>query len=175
MHVTSALVTASAPAAIGPYSQGVDTGELVFCSGQLPIDPTTGELDGATASEQTARSISNLQAVLAAAGLSLADVIKTTVYLTDITDFATMNEIYAEWFTGDVLPARSAIQVAGLPRGSLVEIEAIAQRKTDANRRAADSQPQTTQRSATLPRAMRSRRVNGREIPLLAGGEQPLT
>lgn len=139
MHAATALITTSAPAAIGPYSQGVDTSELVFCSGQLPIDPATGELDGATAGEQTARSISNLEAVLTAAGLSLADVVKTTVYLADITDFASMNDSYTQRFTGAVLPARSAFQVAGLPRGALVEIEAIARRGPEAFRPAADS------------------------------------
>lgn len=133
MHATTALTTTSAPAAIGPYSQGVDAGEVVFCSGQLPIDPATGELDGATAGEQTARSIANLEAVLTAAGLGLADVVKTTVYLADIADFAGMNDVYSARFTGAVLPARSAFQVAALPRGALVEIEAIARRGRGAN------------------------------------------
>lgn len=128
MHATTALTTTNAPAAIGPYSQGVVAGDLVFCSGQLPIDPATGELDGATAGEQTDRSITNLEAVLVAAGLGLADVVKTTVFLADIADFAGMNDVYSTRFTGAVLPARSAFQVAALPRGALVEIEAIARR-----------------------------------------------
>ncbi|MGC4153130.1 MAG: Rid family detoxifying hydrolase [Propionicimonas sp.] len=128
MTAVSALTTTCAPVAIGPYSQGVDSGNLVFCSGQLPIDPATGRLDGTTVGEQTARSISNLEAVLAAAGLTLAEVVKTTVYLADIDDFAGMNEIYASRFTQEVLPARSSFEVAELPRGALVEIEAIAHR-----------------------------------------------
>lgn len=142
MPTTSALITAGAPAAIGPYSQGVDTGELVFCSGQLPIDPATGELDGTTTSQQTVRSIANLEAVLAAAGLDLTDVVKTTVYLTDIADFASMNDVYTEYFTGAALPARSAFQVAALPRGARVEIEAIARRVARAGRPVSSVAPQ---------------------------------
>ncbi|MDR1264056.1 MAG: Rid family detoxifying hydrolase [Propionibacteriaceae bacterium] len=121
-----AIATTAAPAAIGPYSQGVDTGQLVFCSGQLPIDPETGAIDGATAAAQAERSISNLQAVLRAAGLSLGQVVKTTVFLADMADFAAVNEVYAARFPGPVKPARSAFQVAALPKGALVEIEAIA-------------------------------------------------
>jgi len=125
------ISTRNAPAAIGPYSQGVDTGALVFCSGQIPIDPATGQIEAQDVAGQTEQVISNLEAVLAQANLSLADVVKTTVFLTDIADFATVNEVYARRFTGPVLPARSAIQVAALPKAALVEIEAIAARCCD--------------------------------------------
>lgn len=122
----SALSTESAPAAIGPYSQAVAAVPFVFVSGQLPIDPATGKLDGESASQQAERSIANIEAILASAGLTLPDVVKTTVLLADIDDFAAVNEVYARRFAGAVLPARSAFQVAALPRGAKVEIEAIA-------------------------------------------------
>lgn len=128
MNATASLFTPAAPSAIGPYSQGVDAGTLVFCSGQLPLDPLTGELDGSTAAEQAVRALSNLAAVLAAAGLGLGDVVKTTVFLTDLADFAAVNAVYADHFSSGVLPARSAVQVAALPRAAQVEIEAIARR-----------------------------------------------
>lgn len=121
-----AIVTDSAPGAIGPYSQGVLAHPFVYVSGQLPIDPATGELDGADAATQAARSISNVAAVLAATGRTLDDVVKTTVFLTDIADFAAVNEVYASRFTGPVLPARSAFAVSALPRGARVEIEVVA-------------------------------------------------
>jgi len=118
------LATTAAPAAIGPYSQGVKACNLVITSGQLGIDPATGAFaEGIQA--QTRQSLLNVQAVLAAAGLTMENVIKTTVFLKDMNDFAAMNEIYAGFFTGDP-PARSAVQVARLPKDGLVEIEAIA-------------------------------------------------
>ena len=117
--------TEAAPAAIGPYSQGISTNGLVFVSGQLPIDPSTGAFAGETIQEQTEQSIKNIQAILEKKGLSLDDVVKTTVLLKDINDFAAMNEVYAKYFTGDC-PARSAFQVVALPKDALVEIEAIA-------------------------------------------------
>lgn len=122
----TAVSTPAAPAAIGPYSQAVVVGDLVFCSGQLPIDPATGEFAGTTAAAQAARSLANLEAVLEAVGLGLEAVVKTTVFLADIADFASVNEVYATRFAGSVQPARSAVQAAALPKGALVEIEAIA-------------------------------------------------
>lgn len=119
------LSTESAPAAIGPYSQGTLANGFVFVSGQLPIDPSTGAFAGETISKQTEQSIKNVQAILATEGLTLGDVVKTTVFLKDIADFGAMNEVYAKYFTGDC-PARSAFQVVALPKGALLEIEAIA-------------------------------------------------
>ncbi len=122
------LNSANAPAAIGPYSQGVSaTGTITFVSGQLPIDPATGAFAGETIQEQTRQSLENIKAILEAGGLGLDDVIKTTVYLSDIADFAPMNEVYAQYFTAEC-PARAAFQVAALPKNALVEIEAIAVR-----------------------------------------------
>ncbi|MER2264951.1 RidA family protein [Methylobacterium oxalidis] len=116
--------TAGAAQAVGPYSQGLQAGSLVFASGQLPVDPGTGEVpDGIEA--QTLRALANLSAVLEAAGASLASVAKTTVFLKDMNDFAAMNRVYAEHFP-EAPPARSTIEVARLPRDVLVEIEAIA-------------------------------------------------
>jgi len=123
-----ALSTGEAPAAIGPYSQGIDTGELVFCSGQLGLDPATGNLvDGVEA--QAERSLRNLGAVLDAAGLGWADVVKTTIFLANIADFAAVNAVYGR-FMADPPPARSTVGVASLPKGGLVEIEAIARRRS---------------------------------------------
>ena len=119
-----ALATAQAPAAIGPYSQGIAAGQTVYVSGQLPIDPATGAIPEGIAA-QTAQSLKNIQAILAEQGMTLADVVKTTVLLKDIADFGAMNEVYASYFTG-VCPARSAFQVAALPKGARVEIEAVA-------------------------------------------------
>ncbi len=122
------LNSANAPAAIGPYSQGVSaTGTITFVSGQLPIDPATGAFAGETIQEQTKQSLENIKAILEAGGLGLDDVIKTTVYLSNIADFAPMNEVYAQYFTADC-PARAAFQVAALPKNALVEIEAVAVR-----------------------------------------------
>ena len=117
--------TSGAPKAIGPYSQAVLAGGFVFCSGQGPIDPATGQLAQGGVSIQTERTLENLRAVLEAAGSSLAQVVKTTVFLKDMNDFKTMNEVYARYFTADP-PARATIQAARLPLDILVEIEAIA-------------------------------------------------
>jgi 2-iminobutanoate/2-iminopropanoate deaminase len=122
------ISTQEAPAAIGPYSQAVDSGAgLVFVSGQLPIDPSTGAFPEGGVSEQTRQSLLNAQAILRAAGLGLADVVKTTVFLADMGDFAAMNAVYATFFS-EPFPARSAVAVKTLPKGALVEIECIASR-----------------------------------------------
>jgi 2-iminobutanoate/2-iminopropanoate deaminase len=121
-----AVHTDAAPAAIGPYSQAVRVGDLVFVSGQLPIDPSTGDFAGPGVREEAAQALRNGAAVLEAAGSSVQLVVKTTVLLADIADFATVNEAYAEVFSGGVLPARAAYQVAALPRGARVEIEFVA-------------------------------------------------
>ena len=121
-----AVHTDRAPAAIGPYSQAVRVGDLVFVSGQLPIDPSTGDFAGPGVREEAAQALRNGAAVLEAAGSSVQLVVKTTVLLADIADFAVVNEAYAEVFDGGVLPARAASQVAALPRGARVEIEFVA-------------------------------------------------
>lgn len=115
----------AAPAAIGPYSQAVTVNGTTYVSGQLPIDPATGEFAGPDIASQTEQSLKNIQAILEQAGLTMGDVVKTTVLLQDIADFAAMNEVYARYFTSGC-PARAAFQVAALPKGALVEIEAIA-------------------------------------------------
>jgi 2-iminobutanoate/2-iminopropanoate deaminase len=120
-----AISSAQAPAAIGPYSQAVRTGDLVFCSGQIPLDPSTGALVEGDIGKQTDRIMKNLQAVLEAAGAGLDGVVRTTIYLVDMHDFAAVNEAYAKWFT-DVPPARATVQVSALPKGARVEIDAIA-------------------------------------------------
>jgi 2-iminobutanoate/2-iminopropanoate deaminase len=121
-----AVSTAGAPSAIGPYSQAVASGEIVACSGQLGLDPTTGELaEGVEA--QAERALRNLEAVLDAAGCSMADVVKTTIFLADIADFAAVNAIYARYMP-EPPPARSTFAVAALPKGGLVEIDALAHR-----------------------------------------------
>ncbi|MBT9673212.1 reactive intermediate/imine deaminase [Gemmiger formicilis] len=118
--------TPNAPAALGPYSQAVDTGSTVYCIGQLGLDPATGNLaDGVQA--QTHQALKNLQAVLNEAGLSLDNVVKTTVFVQDLADFGTVNEIYGTYFHGG-FPARSCVQIAALPKNALVEIECIAVR-----------------------------------------------
>jgi 2-iminobutanoate/2-iminopropanoate deaminase len=118
------IVTApEAPSAIGPYSHAVAAGGLLFCSGQLPLDPATGELSGATPAEQARRCLDNLAAVCSAAGTSLASAVRITVYLTDLTAFEHVNQAYATYFD-DAPPARVAIGVASLPRGAQVEIDA---------------------------------------------------
>ena len=124
----SAISTSDAPAAIGPYSQAIRIGDTVFTSGQIPIDPATGDLVPGGIEAQTTRVCENLEAVLAAAGLTFAHVVKTTVFLESMADFAAMNAIYAQYFAppGTVPPARSTVQVAALPKDSLVEIECIA-------------------------------------------------
>jgi 2-iminobutanoate/2-iminopropanoate deaminase len=121
-----AIHTDKAPAAIGPYSQAIDSGAgIVFVSGQLPIDPATGAFPEGGIREQTRQSLSNARAILEAAGLGLQNVVKTTVFLADMADFAAMNEVYAQFFAAP-FPARSAVAVKTLPKGALVEIECIA-------------------------------------------------
>jgi 2-iminobutanoate/2-iminopropanoate deaminase len=122
-----AITTDKAPKAIGPYSQAVKTpGGLVFCSGQIPLDPDSGDMVGVgDVREQARRVLENLKAVVEAAGGSLAQVVKTTIYLADLADFGAVNEVYAKYF-GEHPPARATVQVAGLPRGALVEIDCIA-------------------------------------------------
>jgi 2-iminobutanoate/2-iminopropanoate deaminase len=122
-----AISTTNAPAAVGPYSQAIVAGDLVFCAGQVPLDPATGEVIQGTIEEQTTRVLRNVGAVLDAAGVTFGDVVKTTVFLVDMGDFAAMNGVYAGFFP-DPPPARSTVAVAGLPKGARVEIEAIARR-----------------------------------------------
>jgi len=119
------LSTQNAPQAIGPYSQGIAAGNLVFTSGQLGLDPATGDFAPGGVAEQMPQSLQNVAAVLAAAGTDLSHVVKTTVFLQSMDDFAAMNAVYATFFPGEA-PARSAVEVAKLPKGGLVEIEAIA-------------------------------------------------
>ena len=121
------IASADAPAAVGPYSQAIAVGNLVFCAGQIPLDPTTGNLIEGDVTAQTRRVIENIKAVLAAAGATLNDVVKSTVFLLDMNDFAAMNAVYAEYFASP-FPARSTIQVARLPKDARVEIEVIASR-----------------------------------------------
>ncbi|HAH61545.1 MAG TPA: reactive intermediate/imine deaminase [Treponema sp.] len=119
------VYTSNAPAAIGPYSQAIRAGDTVYVSGQLPVNPATGEFAGDDISAQTRQSLENIRAVLAAAGISMSGVVKTTVFLKDMADFAAMNKVYAEYFPDDC-PARSAVQVACLPKDARIEIEAVA-------------------------------------------------
>jgi len=119
------IATDAAPKAIGPYSQAIVNDNLVFTAGQVALDPKSGELVGRSTAEQTEQVFANLKAVLAAAGTSLQNVVKTTVYLADMADFAQMNEVYAKHF-GAHKPARSTVQAAGLPKGARVEIDAVA-------------------------------------------------
>lgn len=122
-----AVETQGAPRALGPYSQAIATGETVYCAGQVGLDPATGRLVPGGIGAETARVIENLAAVLAAAGLALADVVKTTVYVVDLAEFAAMNEVYGKHFAAPY-PARATVQVAALPAGARVEIEAVAVR-----------------------------------------------
>ena len=119
------VATDAAPKAIGPYSQAIQTDGLVFTAGQVALDPKSGELVGTTTAQQTEQVFKNLEAVLQAAGSSLGNVVKTTVYLADMADFAQMNEVYAKHF-GTHKPARSTVQAAGLPKAARVEIDVIA-------------------------------------------------
>ena len=122
------ITTAAAPRALGPYSQAVVAGDLVFCAGQVGLDPSTGRLVPGGVGPETARAIENLAAVLAAAGLGLDAVVKTTVFVADLGEFQTLNEVYGRYFSAPH-PARATVQVAGLPAGARVEIEAIAARR----------------------------------------------
>ena len=117
--------TSNAPAAIGPYSQAIDCGSLLITSGQIPIDPATGNLVEGDITAQTRQSLTNVKAILEAAGLTMDNVAKTTVFLAHMSDFAAMNAVYAEFFTEGNYPARSAVEVGALPKGALVEIETI--------------------------------------------------
>ena len=126
--MSNVIKTAAAPAAIGPYSQAIVSGNLVFTSGQIPLDPATGEVVGGDIRTQTEQIMRNLSAVLAAAGTSLDRAVKTTCYLKDMEDFSLFNEIYAQYF-GDHKPARSCFAVARLPKDAMVEIEAVAAKK----------------------------------------------
>ncbi len=119
------IATTNAPAAIGPYSQAIDCGTFLVTSGQVPIDPATGEFVAGGIVEQTRQSLTNVKAILTAAGLTMDNVVKTTVFLKNMSDFAAMNAVYAEFFTEGQYPARSAVEVAALPKGALVEIETI--------------------------------------------------
>ncbi len=119
------IATTAAPAAIGPYSQAIDCGSFVFTSGQVPFDPATGVLVEGDITVQTHQVFKNIKAVLSAAGLTMDNVVKTTVFLQNMGDFAAMNAVYAEYFTEGQYPARSAVEVAALPKGALVEIETI--------------------------------------------------
>lgn len=122
----NAISTTKAPAAIGPYSQAIKVGGLVFVSGQLPINPATGAFAEGGIKELTRQSLTNMKAILEDAGTSMVNVVKTTVFLADMNDFAAMNKVYAEFFAAP-FPARSAVAVKTLPKGALVEIECIAQ------------------------------------------------
>ena len=124
--MSQTVETKKAPAAIGPYSQAVVAGDLIFTSGQIPLNPETGAIEGKTITEQTERVCKNLEAVLSAAGASLSSAVKTVCFLADIADFAAFNEVYARYFTGK--PARSCVAVKDLPKGALVEVEVIAEK-----------------------------------------------
>jgi 2-iminobutanoate/2-iminopropanoate deaminase len=126
MYEKKQVSTNAAPAAIGPYSQAVIAGGFVFASGQIPVDPATGAIVEGTAAVQARRVFENIKAVLAEAGSSLSQVVKATVFLKSMDDFGSVNEVYAEYFAGGILPARSAVQVAKLPKDVQVEIEVIA-------------------------------------------------
>lgn len=119
------IATTAAPGAIGPYSQAIEANGFVFASGQIPLDPAIGAFVPGGVEAQAEQALKNLTAILAAAGCTLADVVKTTVFLTDMGDFAAVNGVYAKFFTAEC-PARSAVQVGALPKGALVEVEAIA-------------------------------------------------
>ena len=129
MSMKKVISTKDAPAAIGPYSQAVEAGGFVFLSGQIPLDPATGQLvSSGGVREETRRVMENLHGVLRAAGLDFSDVVKTTVYLADLGDFAAVNEVYGAYFK-ETPPARATVQVAALPKGARVEIDAVALRR----------------------------------------------
>ena len=119
------IATKNAPAAIGPYSQAIDCGAFLVTSGQIALDPATGEMVKGSVAEQTRQALMNVKAILAEAGLTMDNVVKTTVFLQNMGDFAAMNAVYAEFFTAGNYPARSAVEVGALPKGALVEIETI--------------------------------------------------
>lgn len=121
----SVVHTSGAPEAVGPYSQAIVSDDLVFCSGQVALDPGSGELTGATVSEQTKRAMDNLRAVLQEAGCGFDDVIKVTAFLIDMNDFVAFNEVYAGYFSNEP-PARATVGVVGLPKGASVEVECVA-------------------------------------------------
>ncbi|HNQ90611.1 MAG TPA: RidA family protein [Verrucomicrobiota bacterium] len=125
MKTKTIVRTAGAPAPVGPYSQAVRAGGFLFCAGQIPLDPGTGDLVAGGIAAQTERVLKNLEAILAQEGLGFSDVVKTTVFMVDLGEFAAMNEVYGRFFIQDP-PARSTIQVVALPRGSRVEIELVA-------------------------------------------------
>ena len=125
MNMKNVISTTKAPAAIGPYSQAVRVGNLVYTSGQIPINPATGVFAEGGIKEQTRQSLLNVKAILEAGGLTMSDVVKTTVFMADMNDFADMNAVYAEFFS-EPYPARSAVAVKALPKGALVEIEVVA-------------------------------------------------
>ena len=124
--MNQSIHTPNAPAAIGPYSQAVQAGNTLFVSGQLPIDPATGAFAGSDIASQTRQSLTNVKAILTEAGTDMDHVLKTTVFLSDMNNFAAMNEVYATFFTEGSYPSRSAVEVARLPKDALVEIEVIA-------------------------------------------------
>ena len=121
------IATSEAPAAVGPYSQAVAVGEMLFCAGQIPLDPSTGALMDGDITAQTTRVLQNIDAVLRANAMTFADVVKSTVFLVDLNEFAAMNAVYAKFFA-EPFPARTTVQVAALPKGAAVEIEVIAAR-----------------------------------------------
>lgn len=121
----NAISTPNAPAAIGPYSQAIDSGEIIFCSGQIALDPPSGAMVAGGIEAQTRRVLENIRGVLHEAGLNLSDVVKTTIYMVDLREFDIVNRVYGEHFSSPY-PARSTVQVSALPRGALIEIEAIA-------------------------------------------------
>jgi 2-iminobutanoate/2-iminopropanoate deaminase len=125
LSLKNVIATDGAPAAIGPYSQAIKVGNIIFTSGQIPIDPANGQVVEGGVAEQTARVMANLQAVLSAAGASLDDVVKTTLYIKDMNDFGVINEVYSRYLAKEP-PARSCVEVARLPKNVLVEIEAVA-------------------------------------------------
>ena len=125
MATKTIIKPAKSPTAVGPYNHAVRVGDLLFCAGQIPIDPATGNLVEGDIKSQTDRVLQNVKAILDDQGLTFANVVKSTVFLTDLANFAGMNEIYAKYFTSD-FPARSTIQVAGLPKAAIVEIEVVA-------------------------------------------------
>ncbi len=121
------ISTPNAPAAIGPYSQAIVAGNMLYTSGQIPLNPENGQMEGANVTEQAERVMKNLAAVLEEAGTSFDNIVKTTCFLADMADFAAFNAVYAEYFTGH--PARSCVAVKALPKGALVEVEAVAEKK----------------------------------------------